>query len=228
MQRAWSLLFVVCLVVLAATTASAQDPVKVAPTRCTVVLENEYVRVLHWTEAPGDKTPMHEHPALVTITLTPVKTRMTLADGTTRETDGQAGQATWSAPEKHASEVLGTSNGEVIQVELKAQPGAALTEIPDGKDAVSVDPKHYSVVLQNDRVRVLQIRYGPGEKSVMHAHPGSVAVFLAGGQTTFTLPDGTTRKEDVKPGQVIWSDRQEHLPANTGGTPFELVLVELR
>jgi len=77
-------------------------------------------------------------------------------------------------------------------------------------------------------VRVLRIRYAPGEKSVMHAHPASVAVFLTGGQTTFTAPDGTATKTDVKRGQVVWSDRQEHLPSNSGGKPFELVLVELR
>ena len=59
---------IVCtLLVLAAATASAQDPVKVAPNQVKVVLENDYVRVLSWTENPGDKTPMHEHPALVSV-----------------------------------------------------------------------------------------------------------------------------------------------------------------
>jgi beta-alanine degradation protein BauB len=45
----------------------AQDPVKVAPNEVKVVLENDYVRVLSWTENPGDKTPTHEHPALVSV-----------------------------------------------------------------------------------------------------------------------------------------------------------------
>jgi quercetin dioxygenase-like cupin family protein len=57
--------------------AWAQDPVTVVPKQCTVVLENEYVRVLRWSEAPGDKVPMHEHPALVSISLTAGKTRFT-------------------------------------------------------------------------------------------------------------------------------------------------------
>ena len=39
-------------------------PVKVAPNKCKVVLDNQYVRVLRWSEVPGDKVPMHEHPAL--------------------------------------------------------------------------------------------------------------------------------------------------------------------
>ncbi len=213
---------------LAGATASAQDPVTVAPNQCKVAFENEYVRVLQWTEAPGDKVPMHEHPALVSISLSAGKTRFTSADGTTRDVDAKAGEATWSNAEKHASEDLGPAPSVVIQVELKQKPGAALTALPAAEDAVAVDPKHYKVVLQNDRVRVLKVHYGPGEKSVMHAHPANVAVFLTNGQTTFTLPDGTTTKSDVKPGEVRWTDKQEHLPQNTGGKPFEVILVELR
>ena len=45
-------------------------------------------------------------------------------------------------------------------------------------DPVRVDPKHYKVEVENDQVRVLRIKYGPHEKSVMHGHPSTVAVFL--------------------------------------------------
>ncbi len=223
-----SALIVSVLGVLAAATAAAQDPVKAAPNQCKVEFENDYVRVLRWTEAPGDKVPMHEHPALVSISLSASKTRFTSADGKTRESDAKAGQATWSEPDKHSSENLSATSGETIQVELKAKPGSAMTAIPAAEDSVTVDPKHYKVVLQNERVRVLRIHYGPNEKSVMHAHPASVAVFLTTGQTTFGLPDGTSTPADFKAGQVLWDDSQKHLPQNTGSKPFELVLVELR
>ena len=49
---------------------------------------------------------------------------------------------------------------------------------PTADDPVKVDPKHYTVEFENDRVRVVHIKYKPGEKSVMHSHPESVAVFL--------------------------------------------------
>jgi quercetin dioxygenase-like cupin family protein len=225
MQR---VLTVFVMLGLVAASAAAQDPVKIAPKQCKVAFENEYVRVLRWTEAPGDKVPMHEHPALVSVSLSDSKTRFTLPDGKTREAGGKAGEATWSDPEKHASENLSAKPGETIQVELKAKPSAAMTATPAGQDSVSVDPKHYTVVLQNDRVRVLRIHYGPGEKSMMHAHPASVAVFLTDGTTKFTLPDGKSTVVTEKPGQVMWSDNQKHLPENTGGKPFELILVELR
>jgi len=37
---------------------------------------------------------------------------------------------------------------------------------PASADPVKVDPKHYKVEMENDRVRVLRITYGPQEKSV--------------------------------------------------------------
>ena len=57
-------------------------------------------------------------------------------------------------------------------------------------DAVTADPDHYSVEFENDAVRLLRIRYGAGESSVMHHHPPNCAVFLKDQPTTFELPSG--------------------------------------
>jgi quercetin dioxygenase-like cupin family protein len=96
------------------------------------------------------------------------------------------------------------------------------------QDPVKVDPKHYKVEFENDEVRVLRINYGPHEKSVMHDHPASVAVFLSDGQSKFTFPDGKTQDAPVKAGTSMWTPAGKHLPENTGDKPFELLLVELK
>ena len=96
------------------------------------------------------------------------------------------------------------------------------------QDAVQVDPKHYKVEFENDQVRVLRVTYEPGEKSVMHQHPASVAVFLADASGKFTLPDGTTQDASFPAGTVRWGDGETHLPENVGDAPFELILVELK
>jgi quercetin dioxygenase-like cupin family protein len=96
------------------------------------------------------------------------------------------------------------------------------------QDPVKVDAKHYKVEFENEQVRVLRITYGPHEKSVMHAHPANVAVFLTDGTTKFTLPDGKTIPGDVKAGMVRWDGGGKHLPENVGDKPFELILVELK
>ena len=46
--------------------------------------------------------------------------------------------------------------------------GTAPTPRPIVADPLKVDPKHYKVEFENDRVRVLRITYGPREKSVIH------------------------------------------------------------
>jgi len=225
MQRG---LFFVGLFGLACITAAGQDPAKVAAGQCKVAFENEYVRVLHWTLGPHDKVPMHQHPALVTVSLSDGKTRYTSSDATTREIESKAGQATWSDPDRHASEYLGNNRSNVLQIELKKKPTPAMTALPSSEDSVKVDPKHYRVEFQNDHVRVLRIKYGPNEKSVMHAHPANVAVFLTDGSSKFTLPDGKTSLMDIKAGQVQWGEKEAHLPENTGTKSFELILIELR
>ncbi|NNG27208.1 MAG: cupin domain-containing protein [Ignavibacteriaceae bacterium] len=96
------------------------------------------------------------------------------------------------------------------------------------QDATVVDPEHYKVEFENDKVRVLRITYGPGDKSVMHSHPEGVAVFLTNGTTKFTLPDGTTQDIKVEAGQVIWTDESIHNPENTGDKPFEVIQIEMK
>ncbi len=94
-------------------------------------------------------------------------------------------------------------------------------------DPVKVDPKHYKVEFENERVRVLRISYGPGEKSVMHYHPDSVAAFLTDGMSRMTTPDGKSEDMTIKAGTTRWTAAGSHLPQNTGNKPFELILVEI-
>jgi quercetin dioxygenase-like cupin family protein len=103
-----------------------------------------------------------------------------------------------------------------------------LAPILSAQDATKVDPKHYTVVSENDQVRIVKIHYGPHEKSVMHSHPASVAVFLTDAKGRFTYPDG--KKEDFAPkaGSAQYSPATVHLPENTGDKAMDLILVELK
>ncbi len=96
------------------------------------------------------------------------------------------------------------------------------------QDAVKADPKHYTVLTENDQVRVLKIHYGPHEKSVMHSHPNVVAVFLSDGKMKFTMPDGKTQESTAKKGEAMYMDAAAHLPENIGDTALDGILVELK
>ena len=111
---------------------------------------------------------------------------------------------------------------------LGALVTCSYTPIVMADDAVKVDPKHYTVATENDRVRVLKVHYGPHEKSVMHTHPASVAVFLTDCTGKFTFPDGKTQEFTAKAGDVMYSAATTHLPENTGDKAFDVVVIELK
>jgi quercetin dioxygenase-like cupin family protein len=96
------------------------------------------------------------------------------------------------------------------------------------QDAVKVDPQHYKVESENAQVRVLRVKYGPHEKSVMHRHPNAVAIFQTDSHVRFTYPNGKTEERDVKAGQTLWTPAVKHLPENLGDSDMEVILVELK
>jgi quercetin dioxygenase-like cupin family protein len=96
------------------------------------------------------------------------------------------------------------------------------------QDAIKADPKHYTVESENARVRVLRIKYSPGEKSVMHRHPAAVAIFLTDGKVKFTYPNGKTEEREFKAGQTLWTPAGTHLPENISDQPWEVILIELK
>jgi quercetin dioxygenase-like cupin family protein len=100
--------------------------------------------------------------------------------------------------------------------------------VASAQDPVKVDSKHYSVVSENDRVRILHIHYGPKEKSVMHDHPDSVVVFLTDLHVRFTLPDGTTQEETGKAGDARFTPAGKHNPENLSNKAFDAILIELK
>jgi hypothetical protein len=94
-------------------------------------------------------------------------------------------------------------------------------------DAVTADPKHYSVSFENDVARFLRVRYGPGEKSVMHRHLPGCVIFLTDQTFNFTIPDGTTEPASVPAGSLGCSDGNVHLPENIG-EEAEFIMVEFK
>src|ERR1700720_785534 len=94
---------------------------------------------------------------------------------------------------KLGREIECATKGERLMPSAKAQPAFE-------RDPVKLDSKHYKVELENDRVRVVRIRYGPREKSVMHQHPPGIGVFVTDASFKFTYPDGKTENIQEKAG----------------------------
>ena len=95
-------------------------------------------------------------------------------------------------------------------------------------DAVTVAPQLYKVVLENDRVRVLEVRAQPGIKTELHSHPAQVGIAITDSQFRFTSPDGQTIEAELKAGQALYLPPVEHSTEVTGTTEAHVLLVELK
>ena len=96
------------------------------------------------------------------------------------------------------------------------------------QDPISTDGDKYKVIFENDRVRVLEYRDLPGEKTNQHHHPAFVLYALGPFARTITLPDGKVLTREFKVGDVLWSDAQTHIGTNVGQTPTHVVMVEFK
>ena len=96
------------------------------------------------------------------------------------------------------------------------------------QDPVKVASKNYKVIFENDRVRVLDIFYKPGEKAVSHSHPASLLYYLNDFKAKFTFPDGKTADIVGKKGVAEWHEPFTHAVENTGTTDIHLIAVEFK
>jgi len=97
-----------------------------------------------------------------------------------------------------------------------------------GQDPTKVEPKHYKLDFENDKVQVVSVHYGPHEKSVMHDHPGGVVVSLTEAHLRFTDESGKTREVFSKPGEVRWYPPFKHKVENLGDTTYDGVYVGIK
>lgn len=95
------------------------------------------------------------------------------------------------------------------------------------QDPLKVAKNVYKLVMESDRVRVLDLFLEPGDKAAMHYHPDHVVYVFNGGKAKLTS-SGKTDIMDMKNGQAIFLKAQSHDAENTGNTDLHLLVVELK
>jgi len=118
------------------------------------------------------------------------------------------------------SGLLGPIAGAAL---LLSMPAVAL-----GQDPVPLYPNNYKVLVENDRVRVMDFRLRKGDTERLHSHPAHVLYVLEPFTVKFTLGDGTVRMRQVKAGEVLFSEAVLHSPVNIGDTDAHGIIVELK
>lgn len=107
--------------VLAAAPARAQDVAVVAKNHYRVVVDNAHVRVVENTLKPGDKDPMHTHPAGWFYVTQPGTMKVVHENGRVETWEAKAGKQGWSDAEgPHTSENVGKTTMSFVLVEVKS------------------------------------------------------------------------------------------------------------
>ncbi|GAA5034153.1 cytoplasmic protein [Microbacterium fluvii] len=97
----------------------------------------------------------------------------------------------------------------------------------EADDPTITDGDHYTVVFENDRVRVLEYRDVPGDRTNRHRHPDSVMVTLSAFRRRISSGDRSVELE-LAAEQARWVAAQEHVGENIGDTPTHAIFVELK
>jgi pimeloyl-ACP methyl ester carboxylesterase len=96
------------------------------------------------------------------------------------------------------------------------------------QDPVKVAPQNYKVLLENDRVRVLEALLKPGDRTPQHSHPARVVYTLSDHSAAFRSPEGRVTHSTSKAGDTVWRDPVIHSEENDGKTDSHAILVEFK
>lgn len=109
-----------------------------------------------------------------------------------------------------------------------AMAATAATAALAHDDPAHTDGDKYKVVFENEKVRVLEYKDKPGEKTHQHRHPDFVLYAVSAFRRKISLPDGKEMIREFKGGEVMWSNGQIHIGENVGTTPTHVIMIELK
>jgi hypothetical protein len=213
---------VVCIAILTAVIGTPQGSAQ----RPFVALDNEYVNVE--VESPrttppimfADAVSMTGHPFVRVYV--PIHA-IAPSDGSPRGTSLDRIFAVFFEPHRMYGASV-TQKGTFYHIDLKSFPDK--TSFRD--DATRIDRAHNEVLLNNDRVRVVRIHFAPGEAGPMVDKRPRVIVAVTDSQATVTFPDGHSEPREMKAGTVSFGNAGRQATKNTGTTPLENIVVELK
>jgi len=96
------------------------------------------------------------------------------------------------------------------------------------RDPAVVAADAYKPLMENNRVRVLDVRLEPGQEAPMHDHPDHVLYVFTDCTFKITLPDGSGYELPLKAGQVLWGSAEAHAAKNIGTGEAHTLAIELK
>ena len=202
------------------------DAVTAAPEVYSTLHQDERVRVVEMKLAAGVTDGFHHHPHEVVYFLAGGSLKVELPDGEPLDVELPAGAVLSSAPWDHTVTNVGETDVYAILVEMMQEPGGR-EAVAEGTDAVSVAPEVYSVLNEDERARVLEMKLPAGTEDGEHTHPDELVYFITGGMVVITTAEGETELE-IPDGHVLSHEGWTHSVRNVGDTDIHAIIWELR
>jgi quercetin dioxygenase-like cupin family protein len=96
-------------------------------------------------------------------------------------------------------------------------------------DVLKIQNNGYKLLMENDKVRVMEVRLEPGQKSPMHNHPDDHVVYVNNdARFKLSFPDGKRSEFELKAGQALWLEAGPHETENVGKTRGHNIVIELK
>lgn len=97
------------------------------------------------------------------------------------------------------------------------------------QDSVKVAPEvAKKVLIDNDKVRMMEVEFAPGDVAPWHHHPNYITYILSDGQLEVTIKGKQPEIANVRTGGYMYSPAETHMVKNTGTTPVKLLIIELK
>jgi quercetin dioxygenase-like cupin family protein len=96
------------------------------------------------------------------------------------------------------------------------------------QDPLAVGPGMYFLKMDNDRARVMVVKFAPGQSIGVHKHPDHVAYVLQGGRLQINEVGKESATMDIAAGTTLWLPAQSHSAKNVGKTHVKILVVEIK
>lgn len=104
----------------------------------------------------------------------------------------------------------------------------ALTILPASVSLAQTAPAAPKSLLENEQIRVREIRMAPGAKQPSAARPNTFLYALTDGSIVFTPPGRKGYELTFKAGEALWLPSQETAASNEGDKEVRALLVEIK
>lgn len=96
------------------------------------------------------------------------------------------------------------------------------------KDPLVVAPQIYTLVLENEKVRVLRSIVKVGARAELHHHPNRIVYAVNDAQLKLKSPGGEWEEKKFKAGDIFWAPATDHEAENIGTTDSHNIVIEMK